>query len=212
MTTHYCYLSFFLIYGLFLLATLVSASSYRPLTRFLLLVAPLNLLLQPPAIFHAISLGPRFIRLTGSIIAQDWLPVGIRSWTPVYIEWSRSSRAGLNFHAAYKFVNDTYCGDHTTAEPEGEVSGGDLASAGLKLNQYYQQKCTWILDSLIDRQLVIEVKSTQSRKQRSTVRSKITRYRNLLAIYRFLANTGIFGSSRKLNIPSRAAVFFVLCF
>ncbi|XP_018400897.1 PREDICTED: uncharacterized protein LOC108778264 [Cyphomyrmex costatus] len=94
---------------------------------------------------------------------QDWLPVGIRSWTPVYIEWSRSSRAGLNFHAAYKFINDTYCGDHTTAEPEGEVNGGDLASAGLKLNQYYQQKCTWILDSPIDRQLVIEVKSTQSR-------------------------------------------------
>lgn len=106
----------------------------------------------------------RFIRLTGSIIAQDWLPVGIRSWTPVYIEWSRSSKAGLNFHAAYKFINDTYCGDHTTAEPEGEVNGGDLASAGLKLNQYYQQKCTWILDSTIDRQLIIEVKSTQSRK------------------------------------------------
>ncbi|KAL6425356.1 hypothetical protein ACFW04_009508 [Cataglyphis niger] len=94
---------------------------------------------------------------------QDWLPVGIRSWTPVYIEWSRSSKAGLNFHAAYKFINDTYCGDHTTAEPEGEVNGGDLASAGLKLNQYYQQKCTWILDSTIDRQLIIEVKSTQSR-------------------------------------------------
>lgn len=115
-------------------------------------------------IFHIVSLDPHFIRLTGSIIAQDWLPVGIRSWTPVYIEWSRSSRAGLNFHAAYKFINDTYCGDHTTAEPEGEVNGGDLASAGLKLNQYYQQKCTWILDSPIDRQLVIEVKSTQSRE------------------------------------------------
>ncbi|XP_020299440.1 uncharacterized protein LOC109863569 [Pseudomyrmex gracilis] len=94
---------------------------------------------------------------------QDWLPVGIRSWTPVYIEWSKSSTAGLNFNAAYKFINDTYCGDHTTAELEGEVNGGDLASAGLKLNQYYQQKCTWILDSSIDRQLIIEVKSTQSR-------------------------------------------------
>lgn len=93
--------------------------------------------------------------------------MGIRSWTPVYIEWSKSSSVGLNFHAAYKFINDTYCGDHTTAEPEGEVNGGDLASAGLKLNQYYQQKCTWILDSPIDRQLVIEVKSTQSRKQLS---------------------------------------------
>ncbi|XP_029034401.1 uncharacterized protein LOC114871949 [Osmia bicornis bicornis] len=94
---------------------------------------------------------------------QDWLPVGIRSWTPVYIEWSRSSKAGLNFRAAYEFIKDTYCGDHTTTKPEGEVNGGDLASSGLKLNQYYQQKCTWILDSLTDRQLTIEVKSTQSR-------------------------------------------------
>ncbi|KAL2714116.1 uncharacterized protein V1478_016673 [Vespula squamosa] len=94
---------------------------------------------------------------------QDWLPVGIRSWTPVYIEWSRFSMGGLNFRAAYKFVKDTYCGDHTTRKLEGEVTGGDLAKAGLKLNQYYQQKCTWILESLNDRQLTIEVKSNQSR-------------------------------------------------
>ncbi|XP_076760042.1 uncharacterized protein LOC143428794 [Xylocopa sonorina] len=94
---------------------------------------------------------------------QEWLPVGIRSWTPIYIEWSRSSKAGLNFRAAYEFINDTYCGYHTTSKPEGEVNGGDLASSGLELNQYYQQRCTWILESLTDRQLTIEVKSTQSR-------------------------------------------------
>ncbi|XP_078040773.1 uncharacterized protein LOC144472018 [Augochlora pura] len=95
---------------------------------------------------------------------QDWLPVGIRSWIPVYIEWSRFSEAGLNFRAAYEFINDTYCGYHMTSKPEGEVvNGGDLASTGLKLNQYYHQRCTWILKSLTDRQLTIEVKSTQSR-------------------------------------------------
>lgn len=48
-------------------------------------------------------------------------------------------------------------------KPEGEVNGGDLASSGLKLNQYYQQKCTWILSSMTDRQLTIEVRSTQNR-------------------------------------------------
>ncbi|KOX73813.1 hypothetical protein WN51_13891 [Melipona quadrifasciata] len=107
---------------------------------------------------------PGKIHVTGVVcVPQDWLPVGIRSWTPVYIEWSRSSKAGLNFRAAYEFIKDTYCGYHTTTKPEGEVNGGDLASSGLKLNQYYQQKCTWILDSLTDRQLTIEVKSTQSR-------------------------------------------------
>ncbi|XP_003250512.2 uncharacterized protein LOC100578611 isoform X1 [Apis mellifera] len=94
---------------------------------------------------------------------QDWLPVGIRSWMPVYIEWSRSSKAGLNFRAAYEFIKDTYCGYHTMTKPEGEVNGGDLASSGLKLNQYYQQKCTWILSSMTDRQLTIEVRSTQNR-------------------------------------------------
>ncbi|XP_076303892.1 cubilin isoform X1 [Lasioglossum baleicum] len=95
---------------------------------------------------------------------QDWLPVGIRSWIPVYIEWSRFSEAGLNFRAAYEFINDTYCGYHETNKPEGEVvNGGDLASTGLKLNQYYHQRCTWILNSLTDRQLTIEVKSAQSR-------------------------------------------------
>lgn len=97
-------------------------------------------------------------------VPQDWLPVGIRSWMPVYIEWSRSSKAGLNFRAAYEFIKDTYCGYHTTTKPEGEVNGGDLASSGLKLNQYYQQKCTWILNSVTDRQLTIEVRSTQNRK------------------------------------------------
>ncbi|XP_024947833.1 uncharacterized protein LOC107274742 isoform X2 [Cephus cinctus] len=94
---------------------------------------------------------------------QEWLPVGVRSWTPVYIEWSRFSNAGLNFKAAYKFSEDPYCGDHTTKKPEGEVTGGNLASGEIKLNQYYQQKCTWILDSSMDRQLTIEVKSSQSR-------------------------------------------------
>ncbi|OAD53289.1 hypothetical protein WN48_10482 [Eufriesea mexicana] len=106
------------------------------------------------------------IRIVNDVVVvalPDWLPVGIRSWTPVYLEWSKSSKAGLNFRAAYEFIKDTYCGYHTTTKPEGEVNGGDLASSGLKLNQYYQQKCTWILDSLTDRQLTIEVKSTQSR-------------------------------------------------
>lgn len=82
----------------------------------------------------------------------------------MYIEWSRSSKAGLNFRAAYEFIKDTYCGYHTTTKPEGEVNGGDLASSGLKLNQYYQQKCTWILNSVTDRQVTIEVRSTQNRK------------------------------------------------
>lgn len=95
---------------------------------------------------------------------QGWLPVGIRSSTPVYIEWSRFSTTGLSFKAAYKFAEDVFCKDHETTKPEGEVHVGDSINVGFKLNQYYQQRCTWILVSPTNRSLTIEIESTQSRK------------------------------------------------
>lgn len=94
---------------------------------------------------------------------QNWLPLRIRGWSPLYIEWSRSSGTDLNVKAAYKFIEDTYCGDHSTTQLEGIVKAGDLTSNAIS-NQYYQQKCTWILDSTIDRQLTVEVESSQDRK------------------------------------------------
>lgn len=94
---------------------------------------------------------------------QGWLPVGIRSSTPVYIEWSRFSTTGLSFKAAYKFAEDVFCKDHETTKPEGEVHVGDSINVGFKLNQYYQQRCTWILVSPTNRSLTIEIESTQSR-------------------------------------------------
>ncbi|XP_033212301.1 uncharacterized protein LOC117169901 [Belonocnema kinseyi] len=94
---------------------------------------------------------------------QGWLPVGIRSSTPVYIEWSRFSTTGLTFKAGYKFAEDVFCKDHETAKPEGEVHVGDAINVGFKLNQYYQQRCTWILVSPTNRLLTIEIESTQSR-------------------------------------------------
>ncbi|XP_046619142.1 uncharacterized protein LOC124304671 [Neodiprion virginianus] len=106
---------------------------------------------------------------TGHIVSclcgsyQDWLPVGVRSWTPVYIEWSRSSRGGLDFKATYRFTEDAFCGDHSTTRPQGEVTSGDLANEIVKLNRFYQQKCTWVLDSQTDRQLTVEVESNQSK-------------------------------------------------
>nr|KAF7417084.1 hypothetical protein H0235_011615 [Vespula pensylvanica] len=136
---------------------------------------------------------------------QDWLPVGIRSWTPVYIEWSRFSMGGLNFRAAYKFVKDTYCGDHTTRKLEGEVNGGDLAKAGLKLNQYYQQKCTWILESLNDRQLTIEVKSNQSSKLQALGRTA-PQYTMKWRSHTVIANTRQSGPSPAPNHISDSSI------
>lgn len=95
---------------------------------------------------------------------QGWLPVGIRSSTTVSIEWSRFSTTGLSFKAAYKFAEDVFCKDYETTKPEGEVHVGDSINSGFKLNQYYQQKCTWKLLSTTNRLLTIEIESTQSRK------------------------------------------------
>ncbi|XP_043281028.1 uncharacterized protein [Venturia canescens] len=96
---------------------------------------------------------------------QNWLPLSIRSSTPIYIEWSRSPRSpnGFNFQAAFKFTKDAYCGDYTSSKPEGIVNVVDLANGTSKLNNYYQKKCTWILESDTDRQLTVEVASMQDR-------------------------------------------------
>ncbi|XP_034937259.1 uncharacterized protein [Chelonus insularis] len=93
---------------------------------------------------------------------QNWLPLRVRSWSPLYIEWFHSSGSNLNLTANYKFIEDTYCGDHSTSQLQGFVRAGDLTNNAIT-NQYYQQKCTWLLESKIDRQLIIEMESLQDR-------------------------------------------------
>ncbi|KAK0169158.1 hypothetical protein PV327_002903 [Microctonus hyperodae] len=95
---------------------------------------------------------------------QSWLPLRLRSWGPMYIEWASgvSIPWNMKIHAAYKFIEDSYCGDHTITKLEGIVSAGDITNNGVS-NQYYHQKCSWILDSIIDRQLTFTIESSQDR-------------------------------------------------
>ncbi|XP_011494413.1 PREDICTED: uncharacterized protein LOC105359497 [Ceratosolen solmsi marchali] len=95
--------------------------------------------------------------------SQDWLPVEFWSTTPVYIEWSRSSHAGLNLTAEYKFAKDSFCGSHNVEKLEGEIHAGYSANFSFALNHYYQQKCTYIIDSPANRELAILIESSQTR-------------------------------------------------
>lgn len=90
----------------------------------------------------------------------------LRSWGPMYIEWASgvSIPWNMKIHAAYKFIEDSYCGDHTIMNLEGIVSAEDTTNNGV-LNQYYHQKCSWILDSIVDRQLTFAIESSQDREK-----------------------------------------------
>ncbi|OXU31910.1 hypothetical protein TSAR_006466 [Trichomalopsis sarcophagae] len=94
---------------------------------------------------------------------RDWLPVEFWSTTPVYIEWSRSSHVGLNLTAEYKFAEDSFCGSHEAEKLEGEIHAGYSAKFSFALNHYYQQKCTYIIESPPNRDLVIQIESSQTR-------------------------------------------------
>ncbi|XP_058793982.1 uncharacterized protein LOC131665838 [Phymastichus coffea] len=95
---------------------------------------------------------------------RDWLPVEFWSTTPVYVEWSRSRQPDLNLTAEYKFVDDSFCGGQSQlATAIGEIQAGYSANFSFALNHYYQQKCTYVLDSPPGHELFIQIESTQTR-------------------------------------------------
>lgn len=92
--------------------------------------------------------------------------MGIRSSDPIYVEWTKSSTnaSDFTFKVNYKFADDNICGVHTGDKLEGGVRFGIPPSAAHALNQYYHQKCKWILHSPTNQLLTLEIDSTQDRE------------------------------------------------
>ncbi|KAL0279668.1 UNVERIFIED_CONTAM: hypothetical protein PYX00_001173 [Menopon gallinae] len=96
----------------------------------------------------------------------EWLPVTLQSWSPLRLVYSIAhyswERKGFNFTANYTFTTDGICGHQTLTSPDGEIESVRIVPDG-QLNYYYHQKCTWLLDTKIERQLNLELYTAQNR-------------------------------------------------
>ncbi|XP_044740957.1 uncharacterized protein LOC123302190 [Chrysoperla carnea] len=96
----------------------------------------------------------------------EWLPVIVRSWSPLHVIYSVAqytwSNKGYSFSAVYSFITDGECGHHTYTHLVGEIDSKNLTSNG-HFNNFYHLNCVWILDSTVQRQLIIEATSIQNR-------------------------------------------------
>ncbi|KAL4712710.1 hypothetical protein ACJJTC_008007, partial [Scirpophaga incertulas] len=95
-----------------------------------------------------------------------WLPVVVRSWTSVRLEYSVAhytySSRGFDYAAAYSFNDDAMCGQRTFTTHSGEISSRNVSVTG-SLNEFFYQQCTWVLDSNVERQLFIDISSEQDK-------------------------------------------------
>ncbi|KAK6642510.1 hypothetical protein RUM43_004012 [Polyplax serrata] len=97
---------------------------------------------------------------------EDWLPVTLKSWSPVklvyFVAQFSWEAKGFNFTANYSFVSDAICGHYTLTSPDGEIESVRIIPDG-QLNYYYHQRCTWLFDTKIERQLTVELYTPQNR-------------------------------------------------
>ncbi|XP_053615621.1 uncharacterized protein LOC128678235 [Plodia interpunctella] len=95
-----------------------------------------------------------------------WLPVVVRSWTSVRLEYSVAhytyASRGFDYAAAYSFNDDSMCGQRTYTTHSGEISSRNVTVTG-SLNEFFYQQCTWVLDSNVERQLLIDITSEQDK-------------------------------------------------
>ncbi|XP_073958408.1 uncharacterized protein isoform X2 [Choristoneura fumiferana] len=96
----------------------------------------------------------------------DWLPVVVRSWTSLRLEYSVAhytyASRGFEYAAAYSFNDDAMCGQRTFTTHSGEISSRNVSVTG-SLNEFFYQQCTWVLDSNVERQLFIDIFSEQDK-------------------------------------------------
>ncbi|XP_032528119.1 uncharacterized protein LOC116778281 [Danaus plexippus] len=95
-----------------------------------------------------------------------WLPVVVRSWTSLRLEYSVAhytyASRGFDYAAAYSFNDDAMCGQRTYTTHSGEISSKNVSVTG-SLNEFFYQQCTWVLDSNVERQLYIDIWSEQDK-------------------------------------------------
>lgn len=97
---------------------------------------------------------------------EEWLPIIIRSWSPITVVYSVAkyswAEKGFSFEAEYKFEFDNVCGYQVINHHLGMIQPMYMPEEKV-LNYYYNQDCAWLLNSNIERQLQIDIESSQNR-------------------------------------------------
>lgn len=118
----------------------------------------------------------------------EWLPVTIKSWSPINLIYSVSkyswSNKGFEYSAEYSFKDDTVCGYREINQHTGIIESPIMIKERSPLNFYYHQDCTWLLNSNVERHLTIEIGSTQSRKYLK-FKKKYMFCNNLITLFEF---------------------------
>ncbi|KAI5709132.1 hypothetical protein M8J76_010939 [Diaphorina citri] len=90
---------------------------------------------------------------------SEWLPVSVRSWSPISLVYSVAhythTGKGFTYAATYAFVDDNLCGHHTLEQHSGLIQSSQSVQRSslynTDLNYYYNLHCTWLLTASIPR-------------------------------------------------------------
>ncbi|XP_017786083.1 PREDICTED: uncharacterized protein LOC108569152 [Nicrophorus vespilloides] len=97
---------------------------------------------------------------------HEWLPVSVRSWASLTLVYSVAhytwKKKGFDISASYTFNMDTVCGEQVYTLHTGEIVLNNLTPTE-NLNHFYEQSCTWTLHSNVERQLELDISSSQNR-------------------------------------------------
>ncbi|KAI5707463.1 hypothetical protein M8J77_003002 [Diaphorina citri] len=102
---------------------------------------------------------------------SEWLPVSVRSWSPISLVYSVAhythTGKGFTYAATYAFVDDNLCGHHTLEQHSGLIQSSQSVQRSslynTDLNYYYNLHCTWLLTASIPRSIYIEFYSEQNK-------------------------------------------------
>ncbi|XP_071454563.1 uncharacterized protein [Hetaerina americana] len=99
---------------------------------------------------------------------QDALPLVVRSTTSLLVEYRVAhyswATRGFGFKATYKFEDENSCGERVKTENAGAIeSRNRMRTSSPSPRNYYHESCTWLLHSHIERQLTVEVSTTDNK-------------------------------------------------
>ncbi|XP_071455053.1 uncharacterized protein [Hetaerina americana] len=96
------------------------------------------------------------------------LPIAVKSTTSLLVEYRVShfswTARGFGYKGTYKFDDENSCGERIKTEPSGSIdSKTKMKALPAAVRNYYHESCTWLLHSNVERQLTIEMYTSENK-------------------------------------------------